>query len=226
MKMMYKYFKAPVDFENKRIKLLIIENRDLYRATVLDLAENDDSELFVFSENSTPLDFNKKIKFINDVLTFPFADRKLMTKINSDLEKSVNTVYYSDLCTIREACLLLCNKLAQDHDYDFDFCDNLETISLIKLFSFSPKDDSSNSLERLLRFIKLLNMYMGMKCYVVKNLYSYFSDEALEEFYSTIEALNLNLVVLENIAPKYISNKAQPIIVDNDLCVMVDNPII
>lgn len=226
MKMMYKYFKSPVDFENKRIKLLIIENRHLYRATVLDLAEENGDELFVFSENSTLIDFGKKIRFINDVLTFPFADKKLMTKINSDLEKSANTIYYSELCTIREACLLLCNQLAQDHDFDFEFCDNIETMSLIKLFSFSPKEDSSDSLERLLRFIKLLNMYMGIKCYVVKNLYSYFSDEELEEFYSNLEALGVNMVILENTVPEKISSKVQPVIVDNDLCVMVDNPVI
>ena len=226
MKMMYKYFKSPVDFENKRIKLLIIENRHLYRSTVLDLAEENGSELFVFSENSTPVDFGKKIRFINDVLTFPFADKKLMTKINSDLERSTNTTYYSELCAIRQACLLLCNHLAQDHDFDFEFCDSIEAMSLIKLFSFSPKDDSSNSIERLLRFIKLLNMYMGIKCYIVKNLYSYFSDEELEEFYRNIEALDVNLVILENIAPENISSKVQPVIVDNDLCVMVDNPII
>lgn len=226
MKMMYKYFKSPVDFENKRIKLLIIENRHLYRSTVLDLAEENGSELFVFSENSTPVDFGKKIRFINDVLTFPFADKKLMTKINSDLEKSTNTTYYSELCDIRQACLLLCNHLAQDYDFDFEFCDNIETISLIKLFSFSPKADTSDSIERLLRFIKLLNIYMGIKCFVVKNLYSYFSNEELEEFYSNIEALDVNMVILENIAPENISGKVQPIIVDKDLCVMVDNPII
>lgn len=226
MKMMYKYFKSPVDFENKRIKLLIIENCHLYRATVLDLAEENGSEMFVFSENSTPVDFGNKIKFINDVLTFPFADKKLMTKINSDLEKFTNTTYYSELCAIRQACLLLCNHLAQDYDFDFEFCDNIETISLIKLFSFSPKDDTSDSIERLLRFIKLLNMYMGIKCFVVKNLYSYFSDEELEEFYRNIEAQDVNMVILENIAPENISSKVQPIIVDKDLCVMVDNPII
>lgn len=67
---------------------------------------------------------------------------------------------------------------------------------------------------------------MGIKCYVVKNLYSYFSNEELEEFYSNIEALDVNMVILENIAPENISGKVQPIIVDKDLCVMVDNPII
>ena len=149
-----------------------------------------------------------------------------MTKINSDLEKFTNTTYYSELCAIRQACLLLCNHLAQDYDFDFEFCDNIETISLIKLFSFSPKDDTSDSIERLLRFIKLLNMYMGIKCFVVKNLYSYFSDEELEEFYRNIEAQDVNMVILENIAPENISSKVQPIIVDKDLCVMVDNPII
>ncbi len=223
MKMMYKYFNTPVDFENKRIKLLIIENKMLYRATVLNLFEDNQNELFVFSENSTPLDFSKKIKFINDVLTFPFSDKKLISKVNSDLEKITNTTYYLELCNIKETCLLLCNKLSEYTDFDFDFNDNIETISLIKLFSFSPKDDSSSKIERLLRFIKLYNAYIGVKCYVIKNLYSYFTEEELNEFYNNIESMDVNLVILENTVQDTISDKVQTIIVDNDLCCVVDN---
>lgn len=44
MKMLYKYMSAPVDFENSCIKLLVIEDKRLFRKTIL-------SVLSLFAQN-------------------------------------------------------------------------------------------------------------------------------------------------------------------------------
>ena len=77
---------APVDFENSCIKLLVIEDKRLFRKTILSVYHNDEDELFVFSENYKPMYFSKSIRFIDDILTFEFADKQLMTKVNAYFE--------------------------------------------------------------------------------------------------------------------------------------------
>ena len=81
MKMLYKYMSETVNIEDTGAILLVIEDKHLFRKTVLSVYHNNEDELFVFSENYKPLDFAKNIRFVDNILTFEFADKKLMTKV-------------------------------------------------------------------------------------------------------------------------------------------------
>ena len=52
----------PVDFEDSSTILLVIEDKHLFRKTVLSVYRNNEEELFVFSENYMLLDFAKTHK--------------------------------------------------------------------------------------------------------------------------------------------------------------------
>ena len=86
MRMLYNLMTDPVIFENSNIKLLVIENKIQFRNTILSLQNGDEEGLFVFSKDYKPLDFSKSVRFIDNALSFNLADKKLMSKINSDLE--------------------------------------------------------------------------------------------------------------------------------------------
>ena len=133
---------APVDFENSCIKLLVIEDKRLFRKTILSVYHNDEDELFVFSENYKPMYFSKSIRFIDDILTFEFADKKLMTKVNASFENMCNVNFFNEINNLRECCNSICESLAKEYDFDFDFCNNIETSAFLKLFAFTPRNDS------------------------------------------------------------------------------------
>lgn len=222
MKMLYKYMSAPVDFENSCIKLLVIEDKWLFRKTILSVYHNDEDELFVFSENYKPMYFSKNIRFIDDILTFEFADKKLMTKVNASFENMCNVNFFNEINNLRECCNSICESLAKEYDFDFDFCNNIETSAFLKLFAFTPRNDSENSAERLVRYLKLLKNYLGIKCFLLQNLHLYLNDEEIEMILSSAVAHNICIVDIENSVPAKISKSESLIVIDKDLCEIVD----
>lgn len=213
---------APVDFENSCIKLLVIEDKRLFRKTILSVYHNDEDELFVFSENYKPMYFSKNIRFIDDILTFEFADKKLMTKVNASFENMCNVNFFNEINNLRECCNSICESLAKEYDFDFDFCNNIETSAFLKLFAFTPRNDYENSAERLVRYLKLLKNYLGIKCFLLQNLHLYLNDEEIEMILSSAVAHNICIVDIENSVPAKISKSESLIVIDKDLCEIVD----
>ena len=109
----------PFDFSKSNAVTLVIENKKLFRHTILSVSECDCNEMFVFSENFKPLDFSKSVKYVDSVLTFEFSDRKMMTKVNSFFENLCNTKYFPQISEIKALCVSLCCELSKENDYDF-----------------------------------------------------------------------------------------------------------
>lgn len=180
MKFLFKYMSEPFDFSKSNAVTLVIENKKLFRHTILSVSECDCNEMFVFSENFKPLDFSKSVKYVDSVLTFEFSDRKMMTKVNSFFENLCNTKYFPQISEIKALCVSLCCELSKENDYDFQFCESIETMALVKLFSFAPADASDDNVGHLLRYFKLMKEYLGIKCFIVQNLHIYLDDRECE----------------------------------------------
>ena len=145
-----------------------------------------------------------------------------MSKVNASFENMCNVNFFDELTQIREGCNSLCGKLSKEYDFDFDFCDSIETSAFIKLFSFTPRNDSENSTERLIRYFKLLANYLGIKCFILQNMHLYLSESEIDELLRTISAHNICIVDIENSVPKDLSEQEKLIIIDKDLCEIID----
>ena len=55
MRVFFEYFSEPIKI-NGKILLLVIENKQLYRKTILNLANENSEGLFVFSKDYEPLE--------------------------------------------------------------------------------------------------------------------------------------------------------------------------
>ncbi len=218
MKFLFKYMSEPFDFSKSNAVTLVIENKKLFRQTILSVSENDCDEMFVFSENFKPIDFSKSVKYIDSVLTFEFSDRKMMTKVNSFFENLCNTKYFSEISEIKSLCVNLCCELSKENDYDFQFCESIETLALVKLFSFAPTDDSDDNVGHLLRYFKLMKEYLGIKCFIVQNLHIYLENDECKNLLESVAMYEIYLLNLENSVPKEFSEYEKLVVIDNDLC--------
>ena len=208
----------PFDFSKNNAVTLVIENKKLFRQTILSISENDCNEMFVFSENFKPIDFSKSVKYIDSVLTFEFSDRKMMTKVNSFFENLCNTKYFSEISEIKSLCVNLCCELSKENDYDFQFCESIETLALVKLFSFATTDDSDDNVGHLLRYFKLMKEYLGIKCFIVQNLHIYLENDEYKNLLESVAMYEIYLLNLENSVPKEFSEYEKLVVIDNDLC--------
>lgn len=133
-----------------------------------------------------------------------------------------NVNFFNEINNLRECCNNICESLAKEYDFDFDFCNNIETSAFLKLFAFTPRNDFENSAERLVRYLKILKNYLGIKCFLLQNLHLYLNDEEIEMILSSAVAHNICIVDIENSVPAKISKSESLIVIDKDLCEIVD----
>lgn len=67
-----------------------------------------------------------------------------------------------------------------------------------------------------------MNKYLGIKCFITQNLFIYFSNNEILSFYNTLIAHDIYLVNIENIFPNQITSLEEIIIIDKDLCEVID----
>ena len=218
--MAFEYLTQTIDL-SPGITHLIIENKKLFRKTLLSLATDEGGDLFVVSEDFRPFDFKKKVFYFSDVLNISLSDKKISNKIISELESVTNELYLESLNDIKLQLLDLAEKLSFYFDYDYSYTDNLETSSLLKLLEFRVRDDSSGSLESLVLCVRILQKYLGIRLVMVRNLSLYYTAEEISELNSTFESIGFPLVNIECNAPmRDMSGKF--VIIDEDLCQVID----
>lgn len=223
MRVKYKFLSAPISFENNLIKVLVIENQIIYRNTIIQLYEDNIDEWFILSKDYKPVEFSKNIKFIDNILSFSMNDKKLMSKINLDLEQFANSNYLENLQRIKGELLELSLNLSAELDFNVEYSGNIETSSIIKLMSFRPRDDCEYPLERLTRYLVLLNNYLGISLFITNNLYFYFSDKDVNTLFETLSFHHIKLIDIEGMDSFNRSDLSEVLIVDKDLCEIVDN---
>ena len=86
-----------------------------------------------------------------------------------------------------------------------------------------PYTDSNSFLENLINYIKFIQNYTPVKCFILLNIHLYLSNEELELFYRDIINNHIKLLVLENY--KFFDRHSfeKIIILDKDLCEIVEN---
>lgn len=217
----YKFLTNPIVIDNG-IYTLVLENKELYRNTIVSLLNDKGSDLFVISENYNPYDFNKNTYFINDILSFDVSDKKLMTKVNADLTKTANDLYYEELISAKSLILEFAEKLAFEFDYDFSFNEDIDATAIIKMLNYKVRDESESVLDSFLLMIKLLKKYTKIKLIICCNLSLYFLKSEILALTEMVKAMDIKILNIEN----YFSDsfeKNNVLIIDNDLCEIIDN---
>lgn len=221
MMIAYKFLTKPI-FVKNGVYNLVLENKELYRNTLISLINGEANDWFVISENYNPIDFNRIGFYINDILSFNVNDKKLLTKMNTDLVLKTNELFYEDIFEIKSGLLVLAEKLAFEFDYDYSFCDDIDTASLIKILRFKVRDDSDDILESLVLMVKLLQKYLNIKLIFCSNLFIYLSIEEIASLSKMMQLIGMPILNIENRAPLEFE-KSRITIVDSDLCELVDN---
>ena len=224
MRMSFQYLSSPLEFKFKNIQVLVIENKPLYRNVIQSLSEKKD-DCLVFSQSFKPFTFSKKGLFIADSINISLQDKKIQTQGNYEMERILNETMFSELVHIQEMMSALGQKLAEESDFDFSFSGEINASELVKMLRFSLRyEDSKDQLDNLLLYIKACNRYLGIRHFIIANLFLYFTDKELAPFFDTLKLHKLTLLILENARPQNIEGCGFTI-VDNDLCEIVDENI-
>lgn len=213
----YKGFNFKIDFEDKSIFSLIIENKKLYRKVIEDLINNisiDDGNI-ILSENNKLIVPEKEIFVFSDYFNFD-VNKFVLNKYYKELKNLSENEFFDETVEIKEALRNYVTKLIEN-EYSVKLEEDLDISQILKAFGikFQRNEDL---LLNLFEWIKILNELLGYEIFFFINLENFLSDDELVEFSKFILYNKYRVVFLENFNRNKLFDDDNLIIIDNDLC--------
>ena len=214
----FSYYSSQIDFEQGKMPVLVIENKQLYRDVLFSFIDAEEEKYFTFSKNFEPLEFNKHGYFISNPIELDFQNKKLLSKLNAYLTIVANNEFCSEFSESQRAIYNLADKLVQFSSFDLTYDERIDVDSIIKLLSLKI-NYSDQSLElSFISYVLLLSTYLKVSVFVVANLFIYFSAEEVEKICKTLLLNHINLLIIEQSLPICNTEVLSFHILDNDLC--------
>ena len=213
----YKGFNFKIDFENKSIFSLIIENKKLYRKIIEDLINNisiDDGNI-ILSKNNKLIVPEKEIFVFSDYFNFD-VNKFVLNKYYKELKNLSENDFFDETLEIKEVLRNYVTKLVEN-EYSIKLEEDLDISQILKAFGvkFQRNEDL---LLNLFEWIKILNELLGYEIFFFINLENFLSDDELVEFSKFILYNKYRVVFLENFNRNKLFDDDNLIIIDNDLC--------
>ena len=213
----YKGFNFKIDFEDKSIFSLIIENKKLYRKVIEDLINNiiiDDGNI-ILSKNNKLIVPEKEIFVFSDYFNFD-VNKFVLNKYYKELKNLSENDFFDETLEIKEVLRNYVTKLVEN-EYSIKLEEDLDISQILKAFGvkFQRNEDL---LLNLFEWIKILNELLGYEIFFFINLENFLSDDELVEFSKFILYNKYRVVFLENFNRNKLFDDDNLIIIDNDLC--------
>lgn len=213
----YKGFNFKIDFEDKSIFSLIIENKKLYRKVIEDLINNisiDDGNI-ILSKNNKLIVPEKEIFVFSDYFNFD-VNKFVLNKYYKELKNLSENEFFDETVEIKEALRNYVTKLIEN-EYSIKLEEDLDISQILRAFGikFQRNEDL---LLNLFEWIKILNELLGYEIFFFINLENFLSNDELVEFSKFILYNKYRVVFLENFNRNKLFDDDNLIIIDNDLC--------
>jgi len=213
----YKEFNFKIDFEEKNIFSLIVENKKSYRKIIEDLVNNSNIEdgNIILSKNNKLVMPEKEIFVFLDYFNFDI-NKSVLNKYYKELKNLSENEFLNETLEIKEILKDYINKLIENN-YSLKFEDDLDISQILKAFSIKF-ERSEDLLLNLFEWLKILNELLGYEIFFFINLENFLSENELLEFSKFIVYNEYKVVFLENFYRNKLSDNDNLIIIDNDLC--------
>ena len=213
----YKGFNFKIDFEEKNIFSLIVENKRAYRKIIEDLVNNSNIEdgNIILSKNNKLIIPEKEIFVFSDYFNFDI-NKFVLNKYYKELKNLSENEFLNETLEIKEILLGYINKLTENN-YSLKFDDDLDISQILKAFSIKF-EKSEELLLNLFEWVKILNEILGYEIFFFINLGSFLSNNELLEFSKFMLYNKYKVVFLENFYRNKLSDNDNLIVIDNDLC--------
>ena len=213
----YKGFNFKINFEEKNIFSLIVENKKIYRKIIENLINNTGVEdgNIILSKNNKLIVPEKEMFVFLDYFNFDI-NKFVLNKYYKELKNLSENEFLNETLEIKEILLGYINKLTENN-YSLKFDDDLDISQILKAFSIKF-EKSEELLLNLFEWVKILNEILGYEIFFFINLGNFLSNNELLEFSKFMLYNKYKVVFLENFSRNKLSDNDNIIIIDNDLC--------
>lgn len=206
-------------FDSLKVNTLVIENPVFFRDFLRDIDEQIKGYggKAVLSEKNLPIDFSKNAEMLDSFISFEINRKNLISKIISRMEAEAlnesNFVKSAKLTGELEQYIL---ELSFGLPCEI-FCGKMNIGSVLRSAGIEICDKYENDLERLLDYMELSRELEREKLFVLVNLRSYYTDDEISVFFSSVISHEFRTLAVESSSRKRLYNETR-VTVDADLC--------
>ena len=179
----------------------IIESPESFSGYVLELSTQIDGNegQFVLSDKNKELDLAKKAELIFNPFTVDINERKILNKLYmelSDLSKG-EEMYIKTVELLRSLQEYLL-ELEQCTEYILEFDQETDMSALLKAVNIHYETRDMDFMERLVQYMKVLAVVVGIKVFMFVNLRSYLTDHQMQEVMKEMKYQNIKGLFIES----------------------------
>ena len=177
-------FDIEVDINKDKTNILVIDDHKLFGSFCYDLNRKD----------------TEKVVFIdNDIFSFNFNDKTIITKLYNKLSKSIISNVEIDN-ELKKYFMKISNILYDEIEYYNVDIDLNEEIDLVKYFKLAGIEFDNKYNNLIDKFIDILEIYSELydQTMIFINVLSYFSNEEIREILKYITYKKISVLFLEN----------------------------
>lgn len=198
---------------------LIIENKKLFCSFMqycnLGFLGNEDY-IKVFEEPEL-LSNDKNICYIANIF-----DLNLNTKKNVNaLYKILKHKYYEELKdkihSLKENISSIVTSISMDFDIELSLSGDIQEDDLFKMMNLQFLDKDLSLMEKLIKYIFVINELQKSSVFIINHLYDYFDKSEIETIYHELEYRGITLINVENRENNVKIENEIKIIIDNDM---------
>nr|WP_321264955.1 type II-A CRISPR-associated protein Csn2 [uncultured Sphaerochaeta sp.] len=222
MRLIHNQIETQISFDCETSYTLVVESPIVMNRLVSDLKAQIRGEEggFVFSENDLKeIDISYTCELIIDPFVSADDNKKFATKLLQYLKMVANQEdFFERTAQIKSALLQYALIVMQDTDESLIYKDEIDTGTLLKVFSFMFDFSDPSPIENLVTYVKVANKYLAKSLFVFVNMRSFFTNEELSYLIDTVHGMKCNILFLENVCPKLFEDKEKYSIIDIDQC--------
>ena len=190
-------FDIEIDINKDKTNILVIDDHKLFGSFCYDLNRKD-TEKVVFIDNDKLVNI-KDIIIFNDILSFNFNDKTIITKLYNKLSKSIISNVEIDN-ELKKYFMKISNILYDEIEYYNVDNDLNEEIDLEKYFKLAGIEFDNKYNNLIDKFIDILEIYSELydQTMIFINVLSYFSNEEIREILKYITYKKISVLFLEN----------------------------
>ena len=219
MKLTTSFFPDVIEITENEVFSLVIEHKNTFLKLLHDLymqTDGSDGDV-ILSEKDAIIKISKSLELITSFVPFNLNEKRLLTRINSLLEKeALNGSNYHITMQLLADIERHISSLSNHMPYTIS-CQDLTASALIKMCNVRIEDDCISEIERVLLYMSIVNDLLGEKLFVFVNMTMFFSDLDMQGFIDTCNLHKYRVLLLDGVESTRFSGMRR-LIIDKDLC--------
>lgn len=210
----------PICMKEYQVAEWIIESPELFAQYLGELLNQSSGKEgnFVLSDGNKEILLSKSVEIIVDPLSVNINDKKIISKVYSELLEIANDE--SMFLRTREVIGIL-QQYFMDLEYNYGTTlmmdDDIELQGLFKILGIKVESENLTLLEKLTQYIALQRNLLNKKLIIFVNLRSYLTTNQLDDLFEYAKYNEINLLLIESFQRDF-TKTTKKYIIDIDQC--------